>query len=94
MKTLPNDVVAYTKTKTFKNETIPEPLLSNHATAEHSWAVIHMITGELKYTIGEDEVHLLKPGHNGIVEPAVVHFIRPLGEVEFYLEFYKKPRTK
>ena len=89
MKKLPDDVRSYTRTKMFDQDTIPQPLLKDHSTAEHSWAIIHMVSGELKYIIGENDTYILEPGCNGVIEPNVLHHIKPLGQVEFFIEFYK-----
>jgi quercetin dioxygenase-like cupin family protein len=45
--------------------------------------------GQLEYTIEDNEVHVLTPGNNGVVEPTVKHHVRPLGDVLFSVEFYR-----
>ena len=50
-----------------------------------------MVSGNLLYRILEpnvEEVHL-SPEQHGVVEPTVLHEVQPLGEVEFYVEFYR-----
>ena len=89
MKTLPEHVRAFRRTELFTRETIPKGLLRDHATKEGVWALIQVREGTLEYTIGDAEVHVLDPGKNGVVEPMVPHHVTPLGEVSFYVEFYK-----
>ena len=90
MKKLPDDVAAYRRTDVFTQDSVPQGLLKNHSTAAGVWGLIRVERGSLEYTIGEDEVHVLAPDRIGVVEPATVHHVRPLGEVRFFVEFYRK----
>ncbi|NKB22701.1 MAG: DUF1971 domain-containing protein [Alphaproteobacteria bacterium] len=89
MKTLPQNVTAYKRTPSFTNDTIPAGLLKHHSTAKDVWGLIQVESGSLEYVIGEDEVHTLSPGSNGVVEPTVTHQVRPVGAVSFFVEFYR-----
>jgi tellurite resistance-related uncharacterized protein len=89
MKDLPSDVAPYKRTPNFTKDTVPAGLLKDHSTAKGVWALIQIENGTLEYTIGEDEVHTLSPGTNGVVEPTVTHHIRPTGAVSFFVEFYR-----
>jgi tellurite resistance-related uncharacterized protein len=89
MKELPRNVVAYRRVGPFTETTVPAGLLRDHTTAGGVWGLIQVETGRLEYIIGDDELHLLSPGQNGVVEPAVSHHIRPLGEVSFFVEFFR-----
>lgn len=91
MKTLPPNVIAYRKTPIFTQETVPSALLSRHTTNAGSWAKIWVISGQLLYQILLDspEEYTLTPDSPGIVEPEVPHQVKPLGLVEFYVEFYR-----
>ena len=89
MKNLPDDVAAYQRTKSFTQNSVPPCLLTNHSTKEDLWGLIQIEKGQLKYTIDNNEVHILTPEICGIVEPNVTHHIRPLGEVLFSVEFYR-----
>jgi len=88
MKDLPDKVTALRSTPVFTEETIPAGLLKDHATKEGTWGVIQIESGQLKYTIGEDEVHILTPDKFGTIEPTVKHHVRAIGEVVFKVEFY------
>ncbi|MCC6598645.1 MAG: DUF1971 domain-containing protein [Alphaproteobacteria bacterium] len=89
MKTLPPTVKPYKRTPVFTQETVPQGLLRDHNTKAGTWGVIHVQKGELAYIIGDSQPHILKPGKNGIVEPQILHHIKPLGDVSFFVEFYK-----
>lgn len=88
MKSLPENVHSYSRTATFTQETVPKGLLKDHATKENVWGLIQVQNGKIEYTIG-NEVHVLMPGRNGVIEPLVSHHIKPVGLVSFFVEFYK-----
>ncbi|HMM55308.1 MAG TPA: DUF1971 domain-containing protein [Candidatus Desulfobacillus sp.] len=91
MERLPDNVVAYKRTPVFEEDTVPEGLLQEHTTKPAVWGRIVVLEGRLRYTIHEParEVHVLEPGHEGIIAPAMKHEILPLGRVRFYIEFNK-----
>ena len=89
MKSIPDHVKSYMKTALFTHDTVPAGLLKNHMTKEGTWALIRIQEGRLEYTIEESEICILEPGHDGVIEPQVSHNIRPLGQVSFFIEFYK-----
>lgn len=91
MKELPPNVSAYKKTKVFTEETIPLGLLQNHQTLPEVWGKIVILKGKLEYVIeaGEGEVVCLDDEKFGVVEPQILHHVKAIGPVEFYVEFYK-----
>ncbi len=91
MKHLPSEVTSYKKTPEFTNETVPKGLLKAHQTKEGTWGKIVILQGLLRYRILEPEIEEvdLSPDKYGVVEPTVLHEIEPLGEVRFYVEFYR-----
>tara|TARA_R110002111_G_scaffold109732_5_gene168915 strand:+ start:116 stop:391 length:276 start_codon:yes stop_codon:yes gene_type:complete len=91
MKALPNNVTAYKRTPEFDELSVPAGLLKAHQTKEQVWAKIIVYEGELQYTINEPitEVNILNKANAGIVEPTVLHEIKPLGSVRFVVEFYR-----
>ena len=89
MKKLPNNVTKYKNTPTFTEETVPKGLLNNHNTKPGVWGLIKVEEGELEYVIENEEVHILTPNNIGVVEPEILHHIKPLGKVLFRVEFYK-----
>lgn len=91
MKQLPNNVVPYKRTPEFTQENVPAGLLHAHQTKELVWAKIVVLEGQLQYTINEPEpeIIILDPSVHGVVEPTVLHEIKPLGKVRFYVEFHQ-----
>lgn len=91
MKSLPKNVEFYKKTPIFNQETIPAGLLKAHTTKAGTWGKICITRGKLLYVIESDpqESIELSTYKYGVVEPEVPHHIEPLGEVEFFVEFYK-----
>ena len=91
MKNLPKDVDAYKKTPEFTQATVPAGLLKDHQTKQNVWGKIVVLEGELKYTIIEPELEIVKLNEHkyGVVEPTIVHHVAPLGKVRFYVEFYR-----
>ena len=92
MKALPQDVSAYRRTPEFSEESTPEGLRRRHTTKAGVWGHIQVLEGELRYCIlePEPEVHVLRPGSPGVVEPEVPHYVEPLGPVRFYVEFHRR----
>jgi tellurite resistance-related uncharacterized protein len=91
MKALPENVLNYKKTPRFNQETVPAGLLKAHTTKEGTWGIINIISGKLLYVIESEPLETieLSPSKYGVVEPEVPHHVKPIGEVEFYVEFYK-----
>lgn len=91
MKQLPDNVVAYKKTSEFTETTVPNGLLKNHQTKEGVWGKIIVLAGNLEYTIiePEQEVIQLNESRYGVVEPTILHHVKPLGPVRFYVEFHR-----
>ena len=91
MKKLPGNVTPYQKTPQFNETSIPKGLLKAHQTKNGVWGKIVVLEGELRYTINEPilETYVLDENNHGVVEPTVYHEVAPLGEVRFYVEFYR-----
>jgi len=92
MNKLPEKVESYKKTPTFTEESIPAGLQKSHSTKAGTWGKICINKGKLLYTIENDpnESIELSPTKYGVVEPEVPHHVKPIGEVEFYVEFLKE----
>lgn len=90
MATVPENAKPYKQTARFTETTVPAGLLADHRLKLGVWGRIVVEEGKLEYTCDRG-VFVLNPGVVGIVEPEVVHHIRPLGNVVFYVEFLKQP---
>lgn len=91
---LPSSVTPYRRTPEFSQETVPAALLKEHNTKAGVWGCIHVLEGELLYRVTDarrpsSEVVLRAAGAPGVVEPTILHEVRPLGPVRFYVEFYR-----
>ncbi|HEY6131011.1 MAG TPA: DUF1971 domain-containing protein [Halioglobus sp.] len=91
MKQLPENVVPYKRTPEFNEGSVPKGLLHAHQTKEGVWAKIVILEGRLQYSINEPEevITILDENIFGVVEPTVLHEVKPLGKVRFYVEFYR-----
>lgn len=91
MKQLPNNVQAYKKTPLFDQNTVPAGLLKTHTTKAETWGKICIIKGTLLYVIETEPLESieLSPLNYGVVEPEIPHHVELLGEVEFFVEFFK-----
>ena len=91
MKKLPNNLSSYKRTSDFNETTMPKGLLKAHQTPDSVWAKIIVLKGTLEYSINSKvpETIMLDKDNIGIIEPFVLHQVKAIGEVVFYLEFYK-----
>lgn len=65
--------------------------MKSHSTKEGTWGKICINKGKLLYVIESEpqETKELSTSTYGVVEPQVPHHVRPIGEVEFFVEFLK-----
>lgn len=91
MKNLPSHVAPYKKTPVFTEQSVPAGLLKDHRTKENVWGKIVVLEGGLEYTINEPEEEIIQLDERqfGVVEPTIPHRVSPLGNVRFYVEFYR-----
>jgi tellurite resistance-related uncharacterized protein len=90
---LPPDYVAYKRTPTFSEADIPAGLLRQHKTKPGVWGLIHVSRGALEYVIegSADAPQIVTPGDRAVVLPEIEHHVAPRGEVEFLVEFWRRP---
>lgn len=91
MPVIPDSMKHYRTTPPFQAASIPNTLRRSHKTASGVYGRIVVSKGRLLYTIGNSECHVLSPGLNGTIEPEKLHFVTPLDEAEFVVEFYRDP---
>ena len=91
MACLPEGVAPYARTATFSPRSMPENLRRSHRTKAGTWAKIVILEGALRYRILEPDVREfdLSPDRHGVVAPEQPHEVEPLGDVLFYVEFYR-----
>lgn len=91
MKDFPDNVSAYKRTPEFSETSIPKGILNDHNTKDGVWGKIVILEGKLEYIIQEPkkESIVLSTEKFGVVEPTIKHHVKPLGNVKFYVEFYR-----
>jgi tellurite resistance-related uncharacterized protein len=81
----------YRATPVFDQDSLPVGLRRDHSTKEGVWGVIRVLEGRLRYVISETRAEtVLEPGRPGIVRPAQLHFVEPLGAMRMQVEFYEQ----
>lgn len=96
---LPLDVQPYRRTPEFTEATVPPGLLNAHTTKDGTWALIHVLEGRLAYRIDDprrpaSEIVLMPETPPGVVEPTILHAVKPLGPVRFYVEFHRREEAR
>lgn len=91
MPVIPENKQFARATPSFHADSIPDALRRAHKTATGVFGRIVITKGRLLYTIGREQSHVLSPEVCGVIEPETLHFVTPLDDVEFVVEFYKDP---
>ena len=92
----PEGFAPYRRTPEFDESTIPAGLRTEHATKRGVWARIHVISGVLRYRIG-DPIHRslrVEPDASAVIIPEVPHRVESDGPVRFFIEFSRMDRPK
>lgn len=92
MKTIPETVTHYKSTPIFTETTVPAALLAEHNTKQGIWGLLNVETGRLKYVItevGNESEYFLSAGDKAVIAPTQKHYVKPLGNVSFYVAFHK-----
>ena len=89
---LPPGLTAYRRTPVFDQDTIPPGLRREHRTGPGVWGLITVVAGQLRFRIPAAAVDtVLTADRPGVVAPEQVHQVEPLGPVQFFVEFYRRP---
>lgn len=78
----------YKRVGPFTEQTLPAGLRGEHRTKRDTWARIVVSEGQLEYHV-RGRVQLLDPGNVGLVEPEVLHHVKPVGPVVVHVEFWR-----
>ena len=92
MKQIPPEFVAYGRTPMFTEHSLPQSLRETHSTKAGVWALIQVESGLARFVIHSEpeEIITLSPGFPGVVEPEIEHHVEPLGQLEMYVELYRR----
>lgn len=86
---LPPGLAFRRRTPSFTAETVPDALTRDHSTKPGVWGLIHVESGNLRYTVpSEEHAVSLTAGDTAVVLPEVQHHVTPVGDVTFYVEFW------
>lgn len=88
----PEGLMAYRKTAIFTEHSIPKGLLKDHSLADGHWGLLHVLLGQLIYTVNHSQLKPFKLSKNerAVIVPNMLHAVAALGPVRFYVEFYSK----
>jgi len=94
-KTLPPGFVAYSRTREFTPETLPDGLKAAHSTKAGTWALLHVLEGQVLYRLeapGSGE-QLAGTGDKVVIEATVPHRVSFVVPGRFFVEFYRQDGT-
>lgn len=87
--TLPAGLTAYRHTPTFDQDSLPAGLRREHRTKAGVWALIHVVSGSLRYRILDPPSEaILTVGVPGLVRPEQPHEVEPIGPMRMFVEFF------
>jgi tellurite resistance-related uncharacterized protein len=87
---LPTGLAPYSRSPVFTEKTVPDAFLKDHSTKPGVWGVIHVLSGQLKFTVPSKEADtMIYAGDKATVEPTVSHKVLPVGAVSFQIEFWR-----
>ena len=87
---LPTNARAYKHTPTFTNKSVPQALTREHATKAGVWAVVEVTSGQLRYCEPEYGIDaVLDETIVAVAGPEMVHRVTPIGEVAFFVTFWR-----
>jgi hemoglobin len=89
---MPEGFEAYGRSPDFTPETLPARLQSAHTTKAGTWAMLHVIEGEVLYRLepphyGEQRA---KAGEAIVIEAEVAHRVAFTAPGRIFVEFYRK----
>jgi len=91
-RALPSGAVAYRRTATFTEGTIPTALRSEHRTKAGVWGAITVVQGRLRLRrLDPPDETIIDAPAAAIVAPEEPHEVEPLGPLRFFVEFYRLP---
>lgn len=87
---IPENCRPYKKTPVFTEETVPAGILKDHATKAGTWGLLSILEGSLEYVVpAKNHRQVLTPDTRAVIEPEVLHHVKPLGSVRFFVEFWR-----
>lgn len=92
MTSWPDDLIKYSETPAFTDETVPAKLTNAHSTKPGVWGRLVLMEGTLDYVVPDtpEKSLSLSKGDCAIIEPQVIHFVKPGKGAIFRVEFYRR----
>lgn len=90
---MPEGFQPFKRTPTFTQDSVPEPLLRDHKLGPGVWGKLIIERGVLRYRVGE-QVRELSPEQPGTIVSGLAHSVEPVGEVQFFVQFYRAPEQE
>lgn len=90
----PENFVAYRRTPEFDEATLPPGFGKEHTTKPGVWGRIHVVSGALRYHVGEPVDHAIPVAApaTAVIVPGMPHRVEALGPVRFFVEFWRAQR--
>lgn len=81
------------KTEVFTGQNFPQGLKKDHSTKPGVWARLVVVEGAMLYVCQDPvaDTFQLNAETPGLIPPRLAHHVEPLGEVQFFLEFFNRP---
>lgn len=89
---MPPGHVAYKRTNTFTQGSVPPGLLRQHETKAGVWGLAHVVEGALEFVEADkdgERRETVTAGQKVVIRPEVSHRVIPLGHVQFFVEFWQ-----
>lgn len=85
----PDTLTVKRRSPDFDQDTIPAALRRSHSTKEGTWAVLHILEGQLIFRdLEAGTERILGVGAHRVIYPQVEHEVELAGPVRFYVEFH------
>lgn len=90
---LPDNVIGYSRTPEFTEDTLPEALKAAHTTKRGVWGLIHVLDGQLFYCLEPPHKgqRLIYAGETAPIPSGIPHRVEFVKNGRFFVEFFKKP---
>ncbi len=88
---MPDSVEKYAESPEFTQDTVPKRLTAAHDTKPGIWGIIRVAEGKLRYVVPGPPWReaVLTPDTPGLIRPTERHWVQPIGDVRFKVEFYR-----
>ncbi|MGI8755353.1 MAG: DUF1971 domain-containing protein [Acidimicrobiales bacterium] len=89
---LPSNLVEARRTPLFDVDSLPGALAESHRTSV--WAELRVQRGSVRYVDLEGSLRRdvwIEAGNRAVIVPGVSHKVEPLGDAQFFVQFFREP---